>query len=176
MPRTDKNNAAPTRGVFAAALERTLGFLERMRLIGRRGRTACEKKKPGRAQKRRAARRIILKTEISRLEKEIDRVHAHIVQGAGNLRRNAADAPALPDLVKLARDLREQLANASSSPDWNERPPPGGIGSVNRLAKNCPGDSIRRAGRNRHRVGKRSLPELLRSASGYCIVSFCSAG
>ena len=109
MPRTDKNNAAPTRGVFAAALERTLGFLERMRLIGRRGRTACEKKKPGRAQKRRAARRIILKTEISRLEKEIDRVHAHIVQGAGNLRRNAADAPALPDLVKLARDLREQL-------------------------------------------------------------------
>lgn len=109
MPRTDEKNAAPARGGFAEAIERALGFLKRMRFLGRRDRAAREPNKPGREQKRRAARRIILKTEISRIEKEIDRVHAHIVQGAGNLRRNAADAPALPDLVKLARDLREQL-------------------------------------------------------------------
>ena len=109
MRRTDKKNAGPTRRGVAAALERALGFLERMRLLGRRGRAAREKKEPSRAQKRQAAKRIILKTEISRLEKEIDRVHAHIVQGAGNLRRNPANAPALPDLVRRARDLREQL-------------------------------------------------------------------
>jgi hypothetical protein len=108
MTKADDKKTGAVRGKVVAAFRavgRALGLVER------RGCEARETRKPGLAHRRLSARQIVLETEIHRLETELDRVYARVVEGVGQAKRNQLDpaTPELAEVIDLSRELRERL-------------------------------------------------------------------